>query len=125
MVQPEPAPEQLQVDMGHVRAHHGQQQVLLLVDENEMVDEDQTTYRIQYTEPPPQPPPPQPPQEQIITQEMGRKVEMIKAARTQKRLAKLQQQSMKQQNRTKTAPRQFVDKKQKINKVKNFSIFRK
>ena len=35
---------------------------------------------------------------------------------TQKRLAKLQQQSMKQQNPTKTAPRQFVDKKQKINK---------
>ena len=49
---------------------------------------------------------------------MGRKVEMIKVARTQKRLAKLQQQNMKQQNRAKTAPRQFVDKKHKINKVK-------
>ena len=127
IVQPEPAPEQLQVDLsGHHVRHHGQQQVLLLVDDNELVEEDQThTYRIQYTTEPPQSVtqsvtvPQQSVNDQIITQEMGRKVEMIKAARTQKRLAKLQQQSMKQQNRQKSTQLrgQFIDKKQKSSKL--------
>ena len=115
VVEPEPAPEQLQVDMSHVR-HHGQQQVLLLVDENEIVDEE-STYRIQYAEPPP----PSQVEEQIMTSEMGRKVEMIKAARNQKRLAKLHQQTMKQSRQKSQPPTQFIGRKSKA-KVKSTGI---